>query len=236
MASRTTPFRANEKAASGRDDAIYHFSRGFKEPGERKAAAAYVDRLIEEFGPVVDGYPSWHPFTQPTKKEDRRGANAHTSPQGFEGLDHTIYFRDAFVTAPYSKADRVVASANEKRNYHIVAEEIVGIPLYFYNTYPVLVKCIDIPKEPDGTIEKRFALGSMLASELPAWTWAECCESWEDMRRYILGPPCGSRSSLFVNQETGKALREVFELLTRHGLFGPPRSVIDEPQRQEHTK
>jgi hypothetical protein len=218
--SRATPFRANEAAAAGRERAIHDYSRNFKKASEREAAALYMDSLIKKYGPVVDGYPSWHPFTSAPKGESR-GFETNTTPQGFEGLDHTIYFRDAFVTAPYGGADDVIKSACNKKNGYADAEEIHDVALYFYKTTPVLVTCEGIEKEKDGTISKRFALGSMLSNELPAWDRAECGESWETMRRYILGTPCGSRSSLFVNQDTGQAMREVFELLNRHELFGP---------------
>jgi len=221
--SRATTFRANDAAAAGREEAIHDYTRGFKEPSERKAAASYIDSLIEKYGPVVDGYPSWHPFTSAARAADSNGHEQHTDPQGFQGLDHTIYFRDAFITAPYSGAENVVKSAYDKQSEYIDAEEIHDVPLYNYGTVPVLVKCVCVPKEVDGSISKRFALGSMLSTALPAWTWASCGESWKDMRRYILGAPCGSRSSLFVNQDTGKALREVFDLLNRHELFGPIR-------------
>ena len=222
--SRATAFRANDAAAAGREEAIHTYSRNFKEAHEREAAASYIDRLIEKYGPVVDGYPSWHPFTSLTNGDDLSDRNPKTDPRGFEGLDHTIYFRDAFVTAPYGGADRVIESAlNKKCDYTIGAEEIHDVGLYFYGATPVLVTCERIPKETDGTISKRFALGSMLSEELPGWSWTSCGESWEDMRRYILGTPCGSRSSLFVNQDTGKALREVFVLLNSHELWGPVR-------------
>lgn len=221
--SRATVFRANDAAATGREEAIHKYSRNFKQANEREAAASYIDKLIEEYGPVVDGYPSWHPFTAYADADDARDHDPKTDPRGFEGLDHTIYFRNAFVTAPYGGADRVIESVQSKKNANIDAEEIHDVALYYYGATPVLVTCDGIPKENDGTISKRFALGSMLSEELPAWSWASCGESWEDMRRYILGTPCGSRSSLFVNQDTGKALREVFVLLNRHGLWGPAR-------------
>lgn len=221
--SRATSFRANDAAAAGREEVIHTYSRNFKEAQERDAAASYIDSLIEKYGPVVDGYPSWHPFTSITNADDSRDHDPRTEPRGFEGLDHTIHFRNAFVTAPYGGADRVIESARNKRCEYIDAEEIHDVALYNYGATPVLVTCGGIPKETDGTISKRFALGSMLSEELPAWPWASCGESWEDMRRYILGTPCGSRSSLFVNQDTGKALREVFVLLNRHELWGPVR-------------
>ena len=66
-------------------------------------------------------------------------------------------------------------------------------------------------------------MGRMLSAELSQWETADCGESWETMSRYLLGTPCGSRSSLFVNQDTGKALKEAYQLLNRHGVFGPVR-------------
>lgn len=220
---RATVFRANEEAASGREWAIDYYNHGSKEPAKRRAVASYIDTLIERHGPVVEGYPCWHPFTAVSNSETLTGRHPHTEPQGFEGLDHTIYFRDAFITASYADPERIVKSALSKESDYIDAE-ILDVELYYYGAKPVLVTCSRVTKEADGTIAKRFALGSMLTAELPGWKWATCGESWEDMRRYLLGTPCGSRSSLFVNQETGKALREVHELLNRHELFGPLRS------------
>ena len=218
-------FRANAAAQLRRDEAIHDYSRGFKTPKERAAVANFIDETIKKFGPVVDGYPLWHPFIAKAPDSDiSRGTFPTTAPAGFEGLDHTIYFRNAFLTSPYNGADRVIESVKKRKCWRISAEEITDVPLYYYNTTPVLVTCEGLPLEEDGTIAKRFALGSMLSELLPHWMGSECGETWEDMRRYILGPPCGSRSSLFVNQETGKALRETFDLLNKHELFGPVRN------------
>ncbi len=221
--SRANSFRANEAAAKGRDEAIYKYSRYFRAASEREAVSLYIDDLIVRYGPVVDGYPSWHPFTSVPKEERTQISDPKSTPQRFKRLDHTIYFRHAFVTAPYGGVKDVIESARAKGSGYIDAEEISDVKLYHSEASPVLVTCTGVPKEADGTISKRFALGNMLSTELSGWDLATCGESWEDMRRYILGTPCGSRSSLFVNQETGKALREVFELLNRHELFGPLR-------------
>jgi hypothetical protein len=103
-------FRANEEAASGREEAIRLFSCNFKQTIEREAAAAYMATLIDTYGPVVEGYPFWHPFI--TEGPARSfGGWPDSRPQGFDGLDHTIYFRDAFVTAPYGNADSVGQSS-----------------------------------------------------------------------------------------------------------------------------
>ena len=41
------------------------------------------------------------------------------------------------------------------------------------------------------------------------------------MRGYFLGKPNGSRSSLFVNQETGQKMKKIWEALINTGMFGP---------------
>ena len=73
----------------------------------------------------------------------------------------------------------------------------------------------------DGTIPKAVAVPLMLELELPFWRSAEVAETWESMRPHILGSPCGSRSSLFVNQETGAYLKKVWNDIIYSGMFGP---------------
>lgn len=59
--------------------------------------------------------------------------------------------------------------------------------------------------------------------EVPCWKWAEVAETWERMRPHFLGMPCGKRSSLFVNQETGQAMKKIWEALIYSGMYGPIR-------------
>ena len=107
--SRTIPFRSNEAAELAREEAIHNYSRWLKETRERDSAVAFMEKLIKKYGPVIEGYPCWHPITSAPKSEFR--TDPKTDPQGFEGLDHTIYLRDAFITAPYGGAERVIKSA-----------------------------------------------------------------------------------------------------------------------------
>jgi hypothetical protein len=62
-----------------------------------------------------------------------------------------------------------------------------------------------------------------LEKVLPAWRWAERAETWETMRPYLLGEPHGSRSSLFVAQDTALAMKKIYEAMVETGMFGPSK-------------
>jgi hypothetical protein len=61
----------------------------------------------------------------------------------------------------------------------------------------------------------------LLEKEIPCWRWAVLAETWESMRPYFLGRPHGKLSSLFVSQETGQAMKKVWNALINTGMFGP---------------
>lgn len=67
------------------------------------------------------------------------------------------------------------------------------------------------------------AMPLLLEKELPCWRSAEVAETWETMRTYFLGRPHGSRSSLFVSQATGQAMKKIWDSLIHTGMFGPIR-------------
>ncbi len=70
-------------------------------------------------------------------------------------------------------------------------------------------------------IPLRIALPLLLEKEFPMWLWADVAETWETMRPDFLGEPCGARSSLFVNQETGQAIKKIWESLIYTSMYGP---------------
>jgi hypothetical protein len=45
-------------------------------------------------------------------------------------------------------------------------------------------------------------------------------ESWQLQRQYMLGEPCGARSSLFVGPDTGKVLQRMYNSLLDAGVYG----------------
>ena len=103
-----------------------------------------------------------------------------------------------------------------------IAAERLDVQLYQPEATPILVRCDWVkPISYDGMIPASIAIPLMLLKEVPSWQWVEVGETWESMRPYFLGSPHGSRSSLFVNQETGLTIKKVWNLLINTGMFGP---------------
>ena len=70
-------------------------------------------------------------------------------------------------------------------------------------------------------IPKSIAVPLMLEVEVPNWRHSEVAECWDTMKPYLLGAPHGSRSSLFVNQETGQVIKSIWNSIINTGMFGP---------------
>lgn len=216
-------FRANEEIEQGHKRAYTYLIpptlRASKETQQRSLAA--LEEHLPRLGPAVQGYPTWHPIVY----RPGHGASQQLPDQGcgYQGLDHTCHFANGFITAPYQDPDAVLDSVKAlpaHPAFQILAEPI-DAELYATGTQPVVVYCEwanDLL--PDGTIPAGTATGLMLESELPAWTRARGPESWQTMRPYLLGHPHGARSSLFINQETGIKLKQVWAAITQAGLFG----------------
>lgn len=220
-------FRADEQASVGRASAIEYLITRNIPPADRKRSLIVLDELLQEYGPVVQYYPYWHPLMTANGSKRGLGKYPQTSPNdesGYHGLDHTVHLQNGFITCPYSGAERIIESIRKLQEHKdaAISAEMVDVPFYMPNATPVLVKCKwHHDMESDGTIPKRVAVGLMLEQEVPCWRWAQVAESWENMRHYILGSPRGSKSSLFVNQETGNALKLVYTMLIKTGIFGP---------------
>jgi hypothetical protein len=133
---------------------------------------------------------------------------------GYLGLDHTIYFASGFLSCPYHKdnGQKIIDSVNElwkskayERYSHVasIEAERVDKPFYSEGTDPILVVCNWLKPMPnDRTIPKNIAVGLMLENEVPCWRESECGETWESMRPYLIGEPCGKRSSMFLDEES----------------------------------
>lgn len=215
-------FRADEEISRGLDRVSEYLIPRTFEPEQRERSQMALEKIIEEIGPAVEGYPSWHPLVS---KHD--GRNPETSPNkqcGYHGLDHTRYFAHGFITCPYSfGADEVIESV-EKLDHHCatISAEILDVPFYSTETKAILVRCEwNKPLNGNKMIGKHIAVPLMLEQELPCWRWSERAESWDVMRPYLLGAPHGSRSSLFVDQETALAMKKAYMAMVESGMFGP---------------
>lgn len=217
-------FRADEAARVGYERVLSYLVPRPKDAdeSERSRSKEAVRDIIDELGPVIDSYPTWHPLV--SNHDSRHPQTLPCDRSGYRGLDHTKYFAHGFVTCPYDDGQQVIDSV-EALPYNpaaAITAERLDVKLYNPGTTPILVKCRwHHPLEMDGTIPLSIAMPLLLEREIPCWRWAEVAETWETMRHYFLGSPHGSRSSLFVNQETGQGIKKVWNALIYTGMFGP---------------
>jgi hypothetical protein len=223
-------FRRNEAIEEGFEKAVRYLIPKECTPEEKQELRYYLEDLTIRLGPVVDMYPSWHPLVC-----NHNETNPITYPHdecGYRGLDHTIYFANGFLSCPYhsKNGQEIIDSVNElskgeayKRYNHVVSIEAERInkPFYSDRTDPILVACNWLKPMPnDKTIPKNIAIGLMLENEVPCWRKSQCGETWENMRPYLMGEPCGKRSSMFLDQEAGQEMKKVYEAITYSGMFG----------------
>ncbi len=220
-------FRADESARLGRDEAERYLiprAREVDESERERSKEALLD-IIDELGPSISCYPTWHPLV--CNHDDQFPVTTPSQDCGYKGLDHTRYFVNGFITCPYTasgKAEEVIKSVNSLP-YHpaaTITAEKLDVQLYHPDATPVLVRCNwNKPLPMDGFIPLSIAMPLLLEKEIPCWRWSHLAETWESMRPYFLGAPHGSRSSLFVSQETGQAMKRIWESLIYTGMFGP---------------
>ena len=214
-------FRADEAARSGYEEMEAFFVERL-EPANRAKARSEIRRIANDLGSVVDFYPTWHPLVR--NSDPRHPERTPGRECGYKGLDHTRSFVSGFITCPYGDGSEVLESVRKlpyRAGASIRAEKL-NVKLYNEGTTAVLVRC-DWDKSllEDGTICSSVAMPLLLEKELPCWSWAQVAETWESMRHYFLGVPHGSRSSLFINQQSGQAMKKAWEAIIATGMYGP---------------
>lgn len=218
-------FRADE-AARIRNEATENYL--LLRPKDASAADRAHSRqrladIVSEIGPAIDAYPSWHPLVCNHEDNQRELARVPNKECGYLGLDHTRFFSNGFITCPYGDGQRVIDSVNALPRHPVAIITAERLDVQFYNSSatPILVKCEWALELEDGMIPLSTAMPLFLEKEVPTCRTAQVAETWETMRPYILGTPHGSRSSLFINQEAGQAMKKVWESLINSGMFGP---------------
>ena len=254
-------FRADEARESRRESAINYLMPKTGSDEQKAAAKKQIISLINEYGPVIDSYPTWHPIVSRFPGD----ATHHFPPNNprilrdyYKGLDHTILLVHGFISCPYQGSDKLIKTINDayttlslsnlseinnisdKRLSSMIMRSMMNegsaarieaerleVPLYNINTETIFVKCEwgdsmsgSEYVSDDGTISQNIAIPLMLERELSCWRFAECAEHWQSMRGEFLGYPHGKVSSLFVNQETGQAMKTIWNALIKTGMFG----------------
>ena len=213
-------FRADEAEQEGYERARRVLASTGLDPANRAAAEETLRDLILRHGPVVQAYPTWHPLVPQLRPE--HPVTTPDSRCGYDGLDHTIFFAHAFVSCPYGDGSKILDSVNHIS--HACAEitaEVLDVTLYNNDTTAILVLCDWHETFRDHMVPKRLAVPLMIEQEMRMWHRAEVGERWETMRPYLLGVPHGSRSSLFVTQETALAMKRAYMAMVESGMFGP---------------
>lgn len=217
-------FRADEAARTGYEQVEAYLvprPRDTDEFQRARSKEALLD-IVDKLGPVVEAYPTWHPLV--SNHESRHPTTSPSQECGYKGLDHTRFFAKGFITCPYGDGQEVIDSvaALPYNSAASITAEKLDVQLYNPNATPVLVKCEwNESLDRDGMIPLSIAMPLLLEKEIPCWRWAEVAETWETMRPYFLGRPHGSRSSLFVSQDTGQAIKKIWNALIYTGMFGP---------------
>lgn len=220
-------FRQDEATKAGLEDLRnYLIPRNFSDE-DRESSEEKLEELIEEYGVAVDSYPSWHPLVTNYENE-QQPATTPGNDCGYEGLDHTRYLLNAFITCPYGDGQKVLDAVKKFKwtPFGRIHAERLDVKFYNTNATPILVY-FDWEKEllPNKMIPAKIAVPLMLIKEVPCCEWSSVAEPWENMRHYLLGSPAGSRSSLFVSQETGAMMKKIWEMLIQTGMWGPLKFV-----------
>ena len=214
-------FRANEAAIENRKNAERYLLSNLKELSkqERDASHKYLSDLMDRMGPVIDSYPIWHPFL--VDKSNWTFYRRPKSDNGYSKIDHTIYFRNGFITCPYNAASNygqdvidAVEALPVLDGIKITAKKL-PVTLYNLDTTAILVECEwDYSIDKEGNISWESIAPLLLERALNIYKQGMKSFSLEEMMDdYLLGKPCGKRSSLFVGQETGLRINKMWKMI-----------------------
>lgn len=220
-------FRADEAERVGLDRATdYLITRLMGvEPPEKERSLEKLLEILEELGPVVDSYPSWHPLVCNQKAGPLTWPITTPSREcGYKGIDHPQFFANGFIACPYGDGQDLIDSVEALSSHPVANITAERLDVKFYNTEAVsiLVKCEWArPLSNSGMIPAALAIPLILEQELPCWRYSDLAETWESMRPYFLGRPHGARSSLFIDQECGLVIKKIWNALINTGMYGP---------------
>jgi hypothetical protein len=227
-------FRANEAMKAGYERARRFLVRSCLTEDNHVRADEVLRDLVTTYGPVVESYPVWHPLVPQGGPIEMCTAPTSWS---YGPLDHTVLFAHAFVTCPYNDGEDILDAVSAMKPHpraRIIAEKL-GDVLYNQGTTAIIIRCQwhdwsyvssrgRLVSSQSLMIPTSIAVPLMIENELNTLredlSTPQVRESWLKMRPYMLGGPCGARSSLFVGPDTGKALQRMYNSLLDAGVYG----------------
>lgn len=216
-------FRANQSATRLNKQAAEYFTKNLS---DRVGGLELFSQVHQRLGNAVESLPDWHPIlaAPPERPQFHWHAPNYSSLPLYDLCDHTWEFVRGILTCPYNEADadRLVEAVNQVQGLN--AERLKGA-LYMDNAFPVLIEAWEVALEADGTIRSRDALAWFVQTTAEHAREAKVAETWWNVRQLTLGSPHGARSSLIVNDHTGRHMRKILETLNDSGMFGPIKEV-----------
>ena len=216
-------FRANQSAARLNSQAADYFTKNLS---DRAKGMSLFNEVRARLGNAVESLPDWHPIltAPPDRPRHHWHASSYSQLPVYDLCDHTWEFVRGLLTCPYSEtsADNLVEAVNQVQG--LTAERLEGA-LYMDGAFPVLIEAWDVELDTDGTIKSRDALAWFVQATVKHARKAQVAETWWNLRNHALGTPNGARSSLFVNDYTGRHMRKILETLNDSGMFGPIREM-----------
>ena len=228
-------FRANQSAARLNSQAADYFTENLS---DRVIGLELFNQVRERLGNAVESLPDWHPIltAPPERPQHHWHASNYSSLPIYDLCVNTREFVRGILTCPNSEvdADKLVEVVNQVQGLN--AERLESA-LYRDSAFPVLIEAWEVELEADGTIRSRDALAWFVQATVKHAREAQVAETWWNVRQLTLGSPHGARSSLLVNDYTGRYMRKILETLNDSGIFGPikERSLDMLPERKRST-
>ena len=228
-------FRANQSAARLNSQAADYFTENLS---DRVIGLELFNQVRERLGNAVESLPDWHPIltAPPERPQHHWHASNYSSLPIYDLCVNTREFVRGILTCPNSEvdADKLVEVVNQVQGLN--AERLESA-LYRDSAFPVLIEAWEVELEADGTIRSRDALAWFVQATVKHAREAQVAETWWNVRQLTLGSPHGARSSLLVNDYTGRYMRKILETLNDSGIFCPIKEMSLDmlPERKRST-
>lgn len=198
------------------ENAIIYLTKALDESvkvkSEKKARS-----LIEEYGPVIDFYPIWHPFV--SNNEHPEHQVFHGENLGYIDLDHCVTLKNAIINCPYDHINPLnlinhIKKMEINKNKEIIIGKELEFKLYDMFAIPILISYKDLNKSilsqkkilelwEKSLYPNEYSIGG----EGAIYRFHE----WEDVVDLFLGKPNNGKESTFVTSQTVDKMKIIWK-------------------------